>query len=75
MIIVRCADDVVDWAIRFNEQGPDDLINIPSPGVPPKPGRKHRADRSGSRRVALRLRQHADLRFYTTQATEEKLAA
>ena len=25
-----------DWVIRFNEQGPDGLINIPSPGVPPK---------------------------------------
>src|SRR2546423_1360416 len=24
-----------DWGIRFNEQGPDGLINIPSPGVPP----------------------------------------
>src|SRR5471030_1040662 len=24
-----------DWVIRFNEQGPDSLINIPSPGVPP----------------------------------------
>jgi transposase len=51
-----------DWVIRFNEQGPDGLINIPSPGVPPKLGKKHRAflarlveevDRSGSRRGAL----------------------
>src|SRR5262249_12513892 len=25
-----------DWVIRFNEQGPDGLINIPSSGVPPK---------------------------------------
>src|ERR1700704_839744 len=25
-----------DWVIRFNEQGPDGLINIPSPGMPPK---------------------------------------
>src|SRR5262245_54322754 len=25
-----------DWVIRFNEQGPDGLINIPSPGAPPK---------------------------------------
>ena len=32
-----------DWVIRFNEQGPDGLINIPSPGVPPKLGGKHRA--------------------------------
>ena len=30
-----------DWVIRFNEQGPDG--NIPSPGVPPKLGKKHRA--------------------------------
>jgi transposase len=32
-----------DWVIRFNEQGPDALVNIPSPGVPPKLGKKHRA--------------------------------
>lgn len=32
-----------DWVIRFNEQGPNGLINIPSPGVPPKLGKKHRA--------------------------------
>jgi transposase len=32
-----------DWVIRFNEQGPDGLINIPSPSVPPKLGKKHRA--------------------------------
>ena len=31
-----------DWVIRFNEQGPDGLINIPSPGVPRKLGKKHR---------------------------------
>jgi len=31
-----------DWVIRFNAQGPDGLINIPSPGVPPKLGKKHR---------------------------------
>jgi hypothetical protein len=24
-----------DWVIRFNEQGPDGLINIPSPGCRP----------------------------------------
>jgi hypothetical protein len=24
-----------DWVIRFNEQGPEGLVNIPSPGVPP----------------------------------------
>src|SRR5271169_1593443 len=32
-----------DWVIRFNDQGPDGLINIPSSGVPPKLGKKHRA--------------------------------
>lgn len=32
-----------DWVIRFNEQGPDGLINIPSPGVPPKLDAAHRA--------------------------------
>jgi transposase len=32
-----------DWVIRFNEQGPDALINIPSPGVPPKLNDEHRA--------------------------------
>jgi transposase len=25
-----------DWVIRFNEQGPDGLVDIPSPGAPPK---------------------------------------
>jgi hypothetical protein len=32
-----------DWVIRFNEQGPDDLINIPPPGVPPKLDEEHKA--------------------------------
>ena len=32
-----------DWVIRFNEQGPDGLINIPSPGVPPKLNALHKA--------------------------------
>src|SRR2546427_1418143 len=32
-----------DWVIRFNEQGPDGLINIPSPGVPPKLEAEHKA--------------------------------
>src|SRR5246127_3421779 len=32
-----------DWVIRFNEQGPDGLINIPSPGVPPKLDVRHKA--------------------------------
>ena len=51
--------------IRFNQQGPDGLINIPSPGVPPKLGKKHRAflvrlveegpNPSGARRGALSL--------------------
>jgi len=29
-----------DWVIRFNEQGPDGLINIPAPGAPAKPQRR-----------------------------------
>src|SRR5262245_6458360 len=32
-----------DWVIRFNDQGPDGLINIPSPGVPPKLNNEHRS--------------------------------
>src|SRR3981189_3415884 len=32
-----------DWVIRFNEQGPDGLINIPSPGAPPKLDDMHKA--------------------------------
>src|SRR5262249_18283056 len=32
-----------DWVIRFNEQGPDGRINIPSPGVPPKLNSRHKA--------------------------------
>lgn len=32
-----------DWVIRFNAQGPDGLINIPSPGVPPKLDEEHKA--------------------------------
>ncbi len=32
-----------DWVIRFNEQGPDGLINISSPGASPKLDATHRA--------------------------------
>ena len=32
-----------DWVIRYNEKGPDGLVNIPSPGVPPKLTDTHRA--------------------------------
>jgi transposase len=32
-----------DWVIRFNEQGADGLINIPSPGVPSKLNSRHKA--------------------------------
>jgi transposase len=32
-----------DWVIRFNAQGPDGLVNVPSPGVPPKLDVAHRA--------------------------------
>ena len=31
-----------DWVIRFNEQGPEGLTNIPSPGAPPKLSEEHR---------------------------------
>src|SRR5947209_2408493 len=36
-----------DWVIRFNDQGPDGLINTPSPGVPPKLDATHRAFLAG----------------------------
>jgi len=42
-----------DWVIRFNEQGPNGLINIPSPGAPPKLGKKHRAFRLHSESSGL----------------------
>ena len=32
-----------DWVIRFNDQGPEGLINITSSGVPPKLDDGHRA--------------------------------
>ena len=32
-----------DWVIRFNEQGPDDLNNVPAPGAPAKLNKGHRA--------------------------------
>ena len=32
-----------DWVIRFNEQGPDGLVNIPSPSAPPKLNNTHKA--------------------------------
>ena len=32
-----------DWVIRFNEQGPEGLINIPSPGAPAKLNAEHKA--------------------------------
>jgi transposase len=32
-----------DWVIRFNDQGPDGLVNIAPPGVPPKLDATHRA--------------------------------
>ena|SRR5690348_2147632 len=31
-----------DWVIRFNARGPEGLLNIPSPGVPPKLEAEHR---------------------------------
>ena len=32
-----------DWVIRFNEHGPDGLINLPSPGARSKLDGEHRA--------------------------------
>jgi len=32
-----------DWVIRFNEQGPAGLVNIPSPGAPAKLAAEHKA--------------------------------
>ena len=32
-----------DWVIRFNEQGPDGLVNIASPGAPSKLNDTHKA--------------------------------
>jgi transposase len=32
-----------DWVIRFNKQGAEGLLNVPSPGVPPKLNDEHRA--------------------------------
>ena len=31
-----------DWVIRFNEHGPEGLINMVSPGSPPKLGKEDR---------------------------------
>lgn len=45
-----------DWVIRFNERGPDGLINIPSPGVPPKLMRSTGPSSSGSLRKVRSLR-------------------
>src|SRR6201993_2113214 len=36
-----------DWVIRFHEQGPDGLINIPAPGAPAKLNNGHRAFLAG----------------------------
>jgi transposase len=32
-----------DWVIRYNDRGPDGLINIPSPGAPAKLDAEHKA--------------------------------
>jgi transposase len=32
-----------DWVIRFNDQGPDGLINKSSPGAPGKLSKEHKA--------------------------------
>ena len=31
-----------DWVIRFNEKGPDGLLNVPSPGASPKLKAEHK---------------------------------
>ena len=31
------------WVIRFNEKGPDGLINVPAAGAPAKLNKEHRA--------------------------------
>ena len=31
-----------DWVVRFNQQGPEGLSNLPSPGAPAKLGKRHR---------------------------------
>src|SRR2546425_11184568 len=31
------------WGIRFNERGPEGLINTPPPGRPAQPGGEHKA--------------------------------
>ena len=36
-----------DWVIRFNERGPDGLINLPSPGAPGKLNDEHKAFLAG----------------------------
>ena len=32
-----------DWVLRYNDRGPDGLINIPSPGAPAKLDAEHKA--------------------------------
>ena len=36
-----------DWVIRFNEQGADGLVNLPSPGAPGKLNDEHKAFLAG----------------------------
>ena len=44
-----------DWVIRFNEQGPEGLINMVSPGSPPKLDEEHgRSSRVWWRRARSR---------------------
>jgi len=47
------------WVIRFNQQGPDGRINIPSPGAPPKLDDAHKAFLRRSWRRARSLRSTA----------------
>ena len=48
-----------DWVIRFNEQGPDGLVNKPSPGAPGKLTDKHKAFLARLPRQARSLRSMA----------------
>ena len=51
-----------DWVIRFNAHGPDGLINIPSPGVPPKLEVEQGRSSAGWSRKA-RSRRHGVVRW------------
>jgi hypothetical protein len=71
-----------DWVIRFNEQGPDGLVNIPSPGAPLSgvcrsdiSGGSHRALYllAGRRRAARRIKQRQGNKATANQSPLLKL--